>query len=175
MLASSITSTSGIRTGGGGSMIIYLVGAANQRMAVADAMGKAVGWPVVKAASVAALLSSPSNPAIVDVDDTAMADAKGAEFLGAQPLVIRLVEKEDFAGNDEKHKSRQAVSRFDVAVGSEPDVPLSEIVQSIQHITRLSVDRGGDHESEEGPGHGFPGLVLFVGKPYFKVAVACHA
>lgn len=138
MLASSITSTSGIRTGGGGSMIIYLVGAANQRMAVADAMGKAVGWPVVKAASVAALLSSPSNPAIVDVDDTAMADAKGAEFLGAQPLVIRLVEKEDFAGNDEKHKSRQAVSRFDVAVGSEPDVPLSEIVQSIQHITRLS-------------------------------------
>jgi len=138
MLASSTTSTSGNPTGGGSSTAIYLVGAANQRAAVAEAVGKAMGWPVVKAASAAALLSSSSTPAVIDVDDAAMADAKGTEFLSAQALVIRLVEKEDFAGNDEKQKSRQAVSRFDVAVGSEPDVPLAEIVQSIQHMTRLS-------------------------------------
>ncbi|GAB5033332.1 3-phosphoshikimate 1-carboxyvinyltransferase [Nannochloropsis oceanica] len=137
MLASSIASTI-CRTVSGGNMAIYLVGATNQRIAVAEAVSKAVGWPVVKATSTAALLSSPSIPAIVDVDDSTIADAKGAEFLEAQPLVIQLVEMEDFADNDEKHKSRQAVSRFDVAVGSEPDVPLAQIVQSIRHITRLS-------------------------------------
>ncbi len=121
---------------------IFLLGAPKHRDAVAQAVGKALGWSVVQAAGAVA----PQQETVFDVDDAALSEA-----LAAQPLVINLVEASDFGGAGGPSK-RQMASRFDVAVGQ--DVAVAEVVQSVLRLRQLSGAFGGndpDLELDLGP------------------------
>lgn len=118
---------------------IYIVGKPSCRKAVAEALSTAMGLPVIQASSAATLL--PSSSAIVDVDDSVITENEGATILSALGLVIRLVEMDDFSGvgkERDRQKERQAVSRFDVAVGAEDDIAHTYVVKHIQNLRRLS-------------------------------------
>ena len=133
---SSSTTTSTTNTAATGGKSIFLLGPPTHRDAAAKAISKALNWPLHTATTSATLLpQQQQGQTIINVDDKALNDKEGATFLAAQPLVINLVEANDFGG-----PLRQGASRFDVPVGG--DVQEQEILDSILRLAKLSGGHG---------------------------------